>query len=134
MKTYKVKNYKGNLIESLSKFQKNHKGMKIVEAKECDEELKIKAKESTDDQEVTQADKDFDMLATIEQIIEILGNSGAYYQLSKIDSPSLDERNKFYQACYDFFSNLANNKEILAKHLEPDELQKLKREIQDLKA
>lgn len=41
-KTYKVKNYKGNLVESLSKFQKSHKGMKIVEACEDGEDLKIK--------------------------------------------------------------------------------------------
>ena len=45
MKTYKVKNYKGNLVESLSRFQKSHKGMKIVEAIEDEEELKIKAVE-----------------------------------------------------------------------------------------
>ena len=43
MKTYKVKNYKGNLVESLSKFQKSHKGMKIVEACEDGDNLKIKA-------------------------------------------------------------------------------------------
>jgi len=42
MKTYKVKNYKGNLVESLSKFQKSHKGMKIVEACEDGDDLKIK--------------------------------------------------------------------------------------------
>ena len=42
MKTYKVKNYKGNLVESLSKFQKSHKGMKIVEAVEDGKDLKIK--------------------------------------------------------------------------------------------
>ena len=46
MKTYKVKNYKGNLVESLSKFQKSHKGMKIVEACEDGDDLKIKAEES----------------------------------------------------------------------------------------
>jgi len=46
MKTYKVKNYKGNLVESLSKFQKNHKGMKIVEAVEDGDDLKIKAEEN----------------------------------------------------------------------------------------
>ena len=46
MKTYKVKNYKGNLVESLSKFQKSHKGMKIVEACEDGNNLKIKAEES----------------------------------------------------------------------------------------
>ena len=46
MKTFKVKNYKGNLIESLSRFQKSHKGMKIIEACEEKNELKIKAEES----------------------------------------------------------------------------------------
>lgn len=45
-KTYKVKNYKGNIVESLKKFSESHKGMKIVEAKEADNELKIKVKES----------------------------------------------------------------------------------------
>lgn len=49
MKTYKVKNYKGNLVESLSKFQKKHKGMKIVEACEDGDELKIKAEGQYDD-------------------------------------------------------------------------------------
>ena len=43
MKTFKVKNYKGNLVESLSRFIKSHGGMKIIEAKEEDKELKIKA-------------------------------------------------------------------------------------------
>ena len=45
MKTYKVKNYKGNLVESLSKFQKKYPGMKICEATEEDKELKIKVNE-----------------------------------------------------------------------------------------
>lgn len=47
MKNFTVKNYKGNLVESLKKFSDSHKGMKIVEAKEVDNELKIKVKEST---------------------------------------------------------------------------------------
>jgi len=42
MKTYKVKNYKGNLVESLSKFQESHKNIKIVEVCESGKELKIK--------------------------------------------------------------------------------------------
>ena len=46
MKTFKVKNYKGNLVESLKKFSDSHKGMKIVEAVEDKDELKIKAEES----------------------------------------------------------------------------------------
>lgn len=43
MKTYKVKNYKGNLVESLKRFQESHKDMKIVEACEEGNELKIKS-------------------------------------------------------------------------------------------
>ncbi len=46
MKTYKVKNYKGNLVESLSRFQKSHNSMKIVEAVEDGDNLKIKADNS----------------------------------------------------------------------------------------
>ena len=43
MKTFKIQNYKGNIIESLKKFSDSHKGMKIVEAIEEDNTLKIKA-------------------------------------------------------------------------------------------
>ena len=56
MKTYKVKNYKGNLVESLSKFQEPHKGMKIVEATEEDDELKIKAEAEADENEMLYLD------------------------------------------------------------------------------
>ena len=45
MKTYKVKNYKGNLVESLSNFEKMYKELKIIEAIENGDVLKIKAKE-----------------------------------------------------------------------------------------
>ena len=43
MKTYKVKNYKGNLLESLKKFQEKYPNVKICEATEEDSVLKIKA-------------------------------------------------------------------------------------------
>lgn len=43
MKTYKIKNYKGNLLESIKKFQTKHADMRIVEACEDGGELKIKA-------------------------------------------------------------------------------------------
>ena len=46
MKTYTVKNYKGNLVESLKRFSDSHKGMKIVEACEDGDNLKIKAEEA----------------------------------------------------------------------------------------
>lgn len=46
MKKYTIKNYKGNLVESLSRFAKSHKGMKIVEAVEEKNELKIKVDEA----------------------------------------------------------------------------------------
>ena len=53
-KTYKVKNYKGNLVESLKKFSDSYKDMKIVHAYvDGDSNLKIKAEkivnESFDD-------------------------------------------------------------------------------------
>ena len=48
MKTYKIKNYKGNIVESLSRFQKNHKGMRIVEAAVDDKNLNIKAEAVTE--------------------------------------------------------------------------------------
>lgn len=41
MKTYKIKNYKGNLVESLSKFQESHKDMKVIGVLEENNELKI---------------------------------------------------------------------------------------------
>ena len=47
MKTFKVKNYKGNLVESLKKFSDSHKGMKIVEACEDGDMLKIKTESKT---------------------------------------------------------------------------------------
>ena len=50
MKTYTVKNYKGNLVESLKKFSDSHKGMKIIEAVENGDNLKIKVKESEEKQ------------------------------------------------------------------------------------
>lgn len=43
MKTFKIKNYKGNLVESLKRFQESHKDMKIVEVCEEGNELKIKS-------------------------------------------------------------------------------------------
>lgn len=45
MKTYTVKNYKGNLVESLKKFQANHKNIRVLEATETEDTLKIKCEE-----------------------------------------------------------------------------------------
>lgn len=50
MKTYKVKNYKGNLIESIEKFRNTYSKMKILEAKEVGEELEIKAEAEEDEE------------------------------------------------------------------------------------
>ena len=55
MKTYKIKNYKGNLVESLKRFSDSHKGMKIVEACEDGDDLKIKAEESTEMKSIEEA-------------------------------------------------------------------------------
>ena len=49
MKTFKVKNYKGNIVESLKKFSDSHKGMKIIEASEVEDVLKIKAEAEADE-------------------------------------------------------------------------------------
>lgn len=46
MKTYTIKNYKGNLVESLKKFQEKYPDSKIVEATEEDGALKIKIEEA----------------------------------------------------------------------------------------
>ena len=41
MKTYKVKNYKGNIVESLKKFQEKYPDIKISKASVEDNSLKI---------------------------------------------------------------------------------------------
>ena len=43
MKKYTIKNYKGNLVESLKKFSEKYEGMRITEAKVKDGELKVTA-------------------------------------------------------------------------------------------
>ena len=48
MKTYKIKNYKGQLVESLERFTKKYKGMRVVEASEKDGALNIIAEEDDD--------------------------------------------------------------------------------------
>lgn len=51
MKTFKVKNYKGNITESLKKFSKKYKDMHIIEAIEDKDILRIKAKEINEDRD-----------------------------------------------------------------------------------
>lgn len=51
MAKYRIKNYKGNLTESLSKFQKKYPGKKIVEAVEDEEELKITTEDEDENNE-----------------------------------------------------------------------------------
>ena len=46
MKRYTIKNYRGNLVESLMKFAESHKGMRIVEAVEDENKLRLKIEES----------------------------------------------------------------------------------------
>lgn len=45
MKKYTIKNYKGNIVESLTKFQKKHPNVKICEATEEEDALKVKCEE-----------------------------------------------------------------------------------------
>ena len=71
MKTYKIKNYKGNLVESLSKFAKSHKGMRIVEAVEDEDELKVKAEveEATSPKKHERGKVDAE---TVQELIDVL--------------------------------------------------------------
>lgn len=102
MKTYKVKNYKGNLVESLSKFQKSHKGMKIVEAAEDGEELKIKAEESSNDSEYNAKEKLWDTIKNIVDDFRALANDG-YYETNQ-------EQVFFAEAFIDLINNAAENR------------------------
>ena len=45
MKTFKIKNYKGNIVESLKRFSELHEGMKVVRAFESNDSLKILAED-----------------------------------------------------------------------------------------
>lgn len=57
MKKYTIKNYKGNLLESLSNFKKKYPGMKIVEAVEQDDNrLDIVAEENDITEDFSQGD------------------------------------------------------------------------------
>ena len=67
MKTYTVKNYKGNLVESLKKFSDSHKDMKIVEAIENGDNLKIKVKESEEKQITESTGKFVYVLRSVEE-------------------------------------------------------------------
>ena len=127
MKTYKVKNYKGNLVESLSKFQKSHKDMKIVEAVEDEEELKIKVEpkavkeaSSPKDTAVEKGNKFFDMLAraltmTFTEDVDSVEDFATWKEfLSYIEksqlaiTPSSDYNKKFEQA-FKEFENAVNS-------------------------
>ena len=73
MKNYTIKNYKGNILESLKKFQSSHKKMRIVEAVEDEEELKIKAVEEA------LSDADQELSDGIETFFDEEVASGALY-------------------------------------------------------
>lgn len=53
MKKYIIKNYKGNLVESLKQFSKTHKKMKIVEAIEDADFLRISAEPNVSNPEIS---------------------------------------------------------------------------------
>lgn len=72
-KNYVIKNYKGNLVESLSKFQKKFKNQRIVEAVEDEGKLKIKAVEEA------MSDADQELVDGIESFFEEEVASGALY-------------------------------------------------------
>ena len=53
MKAFKVKNYKGNIVESLKRFAESHEDMKIVHAFESNDSLKILAEDAAKYEYVT---------------------------------------------------------------------------------
>ena len=59
MDKYRIKNYKGNLVESLSRFQKKHPNKKIVEAVEGEEALEITTEDEASDERTSQKLWDF---------------------------------------------------------------------------
>ena len=78
MKTYKVKNYKGNLLESVTNFQKKYDLARIVEVSEKDGGLKIVVKESISDDEKRENNSVSIESVTIEDLIHIAEFVGGY--------------------------------------------------------
>ena len=130
-KTYKVKNYKGNLIESLSKFQKSHKGMKIVEACEDGEDLKIKAE--TEDETQQLVDKwtnDSDELE--EMFHELLRKQEGYiYNHNSLGGDELNESVAFFEYAIDFLENLSGYG--ISNITQTSEFQKFKKAVKEFK-
>lgn len=54
MASFRIKNYKGNLIESLKNFQKKHPSRKITEAIEEEDSLKITTEDASSDEETSE--------------------------------------------------------------------------------
>ena len=50
MKRFTIKNYKGNIIESLKNFSKKYPGIRLIEAKEENDSLKIVTEDSKEDE------------------------------------------------------------------------------------
>ena len=91
-KTYKVKNYKGNLVESLKKFSDSHKDIKILEAVEEDNTLKIKAEES---EKINEADVNrvFVLIPDADQIQMPIAIFSSLYEAEKTAKEHLKEHN-----------------------------------------
>lgn len=75
MKTFRIKNYKGNLTESVTNFKNKKRGYRIVEAVEDGDGLKITAEETDAskiwDQIYELCLKTKESLAVFEQIVEL---------------------------------------------------------------
>lgn len=122
MKTFKIKNYKGNIVESLKRFSESHKGMKIVEACEDGDNLKIKAEETEqkiEDGNDKQLVKDQLALASFKRIADILDSwEGTIpYIFPDLEHPNAKERNEFYRLCYQFFNTMIQD-DVLANDLD----------------
>lgn len=72
MARYRIKNYKGNLVESLKSFQKKNPEKKIVEAVEGEETLEITTEDESSDEKTSQKLWDFaaDLADNLQQSIQ----------------------------------------------------------------
>lgn len=116
MKKYTIKNYKGNLVESLKKFSEKYKGMRIVEAVEDPDEkaLKVTAESSgitawcdiaMDDVTkqdaidlLTKAEKDFNVKINKDKISWMEGwegNKGFVEDVIEVQAPNMETFRKF---------------------------------------
>lgn len=116
MKKYKVKNYKGNLVESLSNFKKKFPGMKIVEATENDDGLEIATESATFQYDLNYAWETLlhandQFLGLIDQIRRTMEDKGenfvkAFNSVVEYRSRIGDANNPYFKKVREFFQKV----------------------------